>query len=63
MATFWKRAAHSVNRMFSLVLSLFVILVVFHVCIADGTVVLIAPLPGHSLSFTFLIQTVLPVMM
>ena len=50
MATFWERAAHSVNRKLSL-LCLFVALVVSHCEV--GTLVLIASFPGHCLPFTF----------
>ena len=46
MATFWERAAHLVNRMFSL-LWLFVALVVSHFGFEGGTLVLIASVPGH----------------
>ena len=60
MATFWKRAAHSVYNMFSLYLFFFfffffffVILVTSHFCFEGGTLVLIAPVPGHCLPFTF----------
>ena len=48
MATFWERAAHSVNRMFSL-LCLYVALVVFHFSFEGGTLVLIASVSGHCL--------------
>ena len=51
MANFWERAAHLVNRMFSL----------YHVCFSHfgfegGTVVLIAPVPGHCLPITSIIS-------
>ena len=52
MATFWERAAHSVNRVFSL-LCLFVALVVSPFCFQGRTLVLIASIPGHCLPFTF----------
>ena len=52
MATFWKRAAHSVNRMFSL-LCLSVALDVSHFGFEGRTLVLIASVPGHCLPFTF----------
>ena len=48
MATFWEIAAHSVYRMFFIV-----ILVTSHFGFEGGTLVLIAPVPGHCLSFTF----------
>ena len=44
MADFWEKAAHSLNRMFSL-LRLFVAFVVSQV--------LVASVPGHCLPFTF----------
>ena len=44
--TFWERAVRSV-KVCSLELCLFVILVVNHLGFVGGTVVLIAPLPGH----------------
>ena len=53
MATFWEKAAHSVNRMFSL-LCLYVALVVFHFSFEGGTLVLIALVPGHCLLLIFL---------
>ena len=46
MATFWERAAYSVNHMFSL-LCLFVVLVVSHLGFEDGNLVLTAPVLGH----------------
>ena len=52
MATCWDRAAHSVNRMFSL-LCLFVALVVSHFDFEGRTLVLIASVPDHRLPFTF----------
>ena len=52
MGTFWEKAAHSVNRMFSL-LCLFVALIVSHFLFESGTLVLIASAPGHCLPFTF----------
>ena len=51
MATFWERAAHSVNRMFSL-LCLFVALVVSHFGFEGRNLVLIVSVPGHCLPFT-----------
>ena len=54
MITFWERAAHSVNRLFSLQY-VFVTLVVSHLDFEDGTVVLITPFSGHCLPSTFLI--------
>ena len=52
MATFWERAVHSVNHLFSLI-SLFVALVASHVGFDGRTLVLIASVPGHCLPFTF----------
>ena len=52
MATFWERAAHSVNHMFSL-LCLFVALVVSHFGFEGRNLVLIASVPGHCLTFTY----------
>ena len=52
MATCWDRAAHSVNRIFSL-LCIFVALVVSHFGFEGRTLVLIASVPGHCLPFTF----------
>ena len=46
MATVLERAAHSGNRMFSL-LCLFVALVVVHFCIEGRTLVLNVSVPGH----------------
>ena len=48
MATFWETAAHSVDRVFSLVCQI-VALVVFHFGSEDRTLVLIASVPGHCL--------------
>ena len=50
--TVWARAAHSVNRMFSL-LCLFVTFVVSHFGFEGGTLVLIATVPSHYFPFTF----------
>ena len=53
MTTFWERAAHAVNRMFSS-LCLFVALVVpFWFRGQDLVLVLIASVPDHCLPFTF----------
>ena len=52
MATIWERAVHSVNHMFSL-LCQFVILVASHLGLEAANLVLIAPVPGHCLPFTF----------
>ena len=52
VATFWERAAHSVNRMFTL-LCLFVALIVSHFGFEGGTLVLIASVPDHCLPFPF----------
>ena len=51
MATFWERAAHSFNCMFSL-LCLFVALVDSNFGFEGRTMILIASVPGHCLSFT-----------
>ena len=53
MATFWERAAHSVNRMFYLYFDLLYFLVISHFGFKGGTLVLIASVIGHCLSFTF----------
>ena len=54
MATFLERAAHSVNRMFSLYLiCLFVSLVISNFGIKGNILVLIAPVTGHCLHLTF----------
>ena len=45
MATFWERAAHSVNRMMSL------LYLVSHLGFEGGTLVLIATVTGHCLPF------------
>ena len=50
MATFWERAAHLVNRRFSL-LCLFVGLVVSDFGYEGMTLVLIASVPGYCLPF------------
>ena len=49
MATFRERAAHSVYR---ISLCIFVILVISHFGFEDETLVLIASVLGHCLSFT-----------
>ena len=51
MVTFWERAAHSVKRTFSLSICYFGCFPFW--LRAGGTVVLIAPVPGHCLLFTF----------
>ena len=51
MVTFWERDAHSVYRMYSLYFNI-VILVISHFGFEGGTLVLIAPVPGHCFSFT-----------
>ena len=48
MATFWERAAHSVNPVFSL-LCQFVALIVSHFGFKGRTLTLIASVPGHCL--------------
>ena len=50
MATFWERAANSVNDKFSL-LCPFVVLVVSYLGFKGGNLVLIAPVPGHRFPF------------
>ena len=55
MATFWERAAHSVNHMFSL-LCPFVALVVSHSGFKGWNLILIVPVPGHCFPFTFEIK-------
>ena len=52
MPTFWERAAHPVYGMFSLYFNI-VILVNSHFGCEGGTLVLIALVHGHCLSFTF----------
>ena len=52
MATFWERAAHSSNCVFSL-LCLFVALVVSHFGFDGRNFVLIASVHGHCVHFTF----------
>ena len=47
MATFWERAAHSVNQIL-FVLSIFVILVFAHFGFEVESVVLIAPVPVNA---------------
>ena len=51
MATFWERAVNSDYRMFSLYFDI-VNLAIFHFGFEGGTLVLIAFVPGHCLSFT-----------
>ena len=51
MATFWKRAAHSVYLMF-LYFDI-VNLVISHFGFEGGTLVLFALVPGHCIFFTF----------
>ena len=52
MATFWERAAHSVNHMLSLLFQI-VALNVSHLGFPGGILALIAPVPGHCFPFTF----------
>ena len=54
MATFWERAAHSVNRVFSL-LCLFKVLVVFRFGFEGRTLVLISSVPGHGFPLIFIL--------
>ena len=51
MATFWKRAAHSVYHMFSL--TLLGSLVISHFGFEGGTLALVELVSGHCLPFTF----------
>ena len=60
MTTFWERAAHSVNHVFSLV-CLLVALVVSHFNFKGGTLVLVVSVPDHCLTFTFCIAKVVVV--
>ena len=46
MATFWKRAAHAVYRMFSSYFDIAILVISFFGC-EGGTLVLIASVPGH----------------
>ena len=55
MVTFWERAAHSVYRYFLPVFRLILILVISHFGFEGRTLVRIASVPGHCLSFTFLV--------
>ena len=48
MDTFWEKAAHSVNRVFTLVCPL-VALVVSHFGFEGRTLVMMASVPGHCL--------------
>ena len=52
MATFWERAAHSVEHMFSL--NLTIIFVISRIGIEGGICVLIAPVPDHCLLVSYL---------
>ena len=59
MATFWERAAYSFYHMFSMYFDLgILILVIFHFGFEGGTLVQIASVPGHCLSFTFALSSV-----
>ena len=51
MATFWERAAHSVDHMFSLYFD-FLNFVISRLGFEGGVWVLIAPVPVHCLLFT-----------
>ena len=57
LATFWERAAQSVDHMFSLYFDFFVILVISRFSFEGSIWVLIAPVPGHCLLVTFFYQT------
>ena len=46
MATVWKRAAHSVYRMFSLYFDLFLFKLFSILVLRAGTMILVAPVPG-----------------
>ena len=50
MAIFWERAAHSLNRLFSLY---YIYVGYFLFSFEDKTLVLIAPVPGHCVRFYF----------
>ena len=52
MATFWERAALSVYRIFSLYFDFLQFFVISHFGFEGGTLVLIASVPVHCLSFT-----------
>ena len=52
MTTFWERAAHSFNHVFTL-LCPFIVLAVSHLGFKGGNLVLIVPVPGHWFPFTF----------
>ena len=52
MATFRERVTYSVNHMFSL-LCLFVVLVVSRSGFGDGSLVLVAPVPGRCFILLF----------
>ena len=55
MATFWERAVHSVDHVFSLC-NLLVILVSFCFGFEGGIWALIAPVLGHCLLFTYIVN-------
>ena len=57
MATFWERAAHSVNHVSSW-LSLVLFLVVSYFGFEGRTLVLIASVPGYCLPFTFYLTSI-----
>ena len=57
MATFWERAAHSVYFIFSLYFDL-LLLVISHFDFEGRTLVPIASVPGHCLSFTVYKNTI-----
>ena len=56
MVTFWERAAHSVNRMFSFVLCIHIIIIVVitHFDFQNRILVLIVSVPGYWVLFTFI---------
>ena len=55
MATFWERAAHSVNHIFSL-FCVFVVLVVSHLGFEGGDLVLIVPAHGHCIPLLYILH-------
>ena len=54
MAIFWERAAHSVDHMFSLYFDYLYFLGISRFGFEGGIWVLIAPVHGHCLPFTFI---------
>ena len=54
MATFWEIAARSVSNLFSLYFVYFIYLFISHFGFKSGICLLIAPVPAHCFSITFL---------